>query len=279
MKFSFVLFWLIIVTASSCSKENTTSPNNDGTTLIKFFDLDTTKITGQDTMLVQEYEYDNFKRLVHTIARVYNPNGTLAHQANTIHYYNSNDILPFKEVETWSSGGSVGFVLTRYCSYSNNKLIYDSASSDNQHYFIRNYLYQNDKLIVSSKDNSTTPPTVDMQTIYFTRINGNTVLQRDTTSSGIINNFSFSYDDKKNPFAGKPQSPFLGISEPFYPQETYTEYMVYENNNAIDINQTSSYNFHFKYFYEYNINGYPTVARAYSQNSASYFFKRIFIYN
>jgi hypothetical protein len=277
------LFYLVTLAIFSCQKDtnqNTTITNNDSTTLIKAIDFDTTKVPGLDTMVVYQYDYDNLKRLFHSKVMLYSI-GSPYKYFNTTHYYNGNDILPFKEVETISSI-FLNEVYTRYCSYLNNKIIYDSIILNNQPLQARRYSYETDKLIsLSTTYSLTLPPKVELRNIYFTKVNGNTILQRDTTTSGYISNFLFSYDNKNNPYAGMVYSPLIERSAPHYVDATYIDDLVYERNNATEITQSGSYNFHFKYSYEYYTNGFPAIAKAYWQSPtgiSSFTFKRIFIY-
>ena len=289
------VFLLIIsgIIIYSCQKEpsSNTPPivtRDDSTTLLMYIDLDTTQAAGLDTLNIQKYSYDNSKRLMKS-AYIEYESGMPAHFSITNLYYNGTDTLPFKKTETNydSPGGTAGLSDTAYYIYNGDKIISDSVRSGyNSFPVVGKYAYDNNKVTETRLDYSLTPPAYPYShEVYLTKINGNTTLQMDTTFlDGVLSSstrFSFVYDVKINPFYNIPQ-PFVERSFPYYDGETYSEEMVYEKNNPTDINETGdpfgTGAFHFKYFYEYKSNGYPSVARVYDQDDPSNFYKRIFIY-
>ena len=274
----FVLTCLTTFIFFSCSKDETNNsivPSRDSTTLIKLIDFDTTKISGDDTLRVYQYSYDDQRRLSNTKLISYSSSGMPNRNFYTTHYYNGNDSLPFKETETRSQAGFPDIIFTRYNNYVGGKLMHDSMISNIQPTIVRNYTYEPGKIVVHSVTYDS-PVYSEVRNIYTTKVNGNTIIQRDTFA-GIANNFLFSYDNKPNPFAGKPQSPFIERAAPYYIPAMYPDEMPYERNNVTEVNQTTFYNFHYKYFYEYNSDGYPVIARALLQNSNQHF-KRFFFY-
>lgn len=282
MKFSNLLMSICITTLIlySCSKDkskNDTVVTTDSTVLVKVIDLDTTKISGLDTLRVYQYNYDNLKRLTSTEVRLDAMSGGFAIKTfNTMHYYNGTDTLPFKEIENVKQHSSFDINYTKYCSYQNGKLVYDSIVSNFQYTTARKYTHESNRLIVNSTIYTTPTPSTQVRYIYLTRVNGNTIIQLDTTD-GVINNFLYSYDNKINPFANKPQSPLIERSAPYYLHNTYSEEMAHERNNITEMSATSGYTLLLKYSYEYNSKGLPIIARVYSQNS-NYHFKRLFFY-
>ncbi len=280
-----LFFGLLTLIIYSCQKptvdKRVESTQSDSTALVMYVDLDTTQIKGKDTLIVQKYDYDNLKRIINTYYIDYNsgvPDGLF----QTRFYYNGADTLPFKRIETYYdlSSGTVNNPGVGYYSYKDGKVLSDSVSFSNNplFYLVRKYSYVNNKITETIADNST-PQNIEVHKFYQIKNNENTTLQTDSTFfngalMGGSQTFSFSYDTKNNPFYNLPQ-PFIDRSTPYYSMETYSEEMVYEKNNPIEI--TSG--FHLKYVYEYKPNGYPSVARVYDIDAPSQFwFKRIFIY-
>jgi len=284
MKHLSTLLIFAILTICSCTKESSNDPivtTNDSITLIKYVDLDTTQIVGLDTLVVNKITYDNSKRLKESNTTEYS-SGIPNKLFQNILFYNGVDTLPFKKTQTISDlpSGTVTGTSIGYYNYSNNKLVSDSAIYyyNTTTYYSRHYSYESDKIIETTYIYYSSVPTITTRSIYLTKNNGNTILQKDTVIGFYTHNFSFQYDNKNNPFYGRPQA-FVDRSLPYYDMETFSEEMAYEKNNPTEINEfENSYNFHFKYLYEYKPNGYPSVARVYDQNDPLNFFKRIFIY-
>lgn len=283
----FLVFLGLII--CSCQKEKTQdrkagNPQSDSTTLLMYVDIDTTQVSGSDTLEVQKYKYDNSKRLIEATYIGYNRNipegGTI-----TKLFYNGTDTLPFKKIESYfelPNGNISNIPDTGYYFYSQGKVISDSVISPHNSlsYYVRKFSYDNNKIIQTIVSN-TTPPSTLLTIFYQTKNSGNTVLQIDSTffnGSNTFNSqtFSFSYDTKNNPFFNMPQ-PFINRGEPYYQMETYSNEMIFEKNNPIEVKEG---NFHLKYVYEYDMNNFPLIAKIYydPDNHPAYYYKRIFIY-
>ncbi len=272
----------------SCQKEitseiKTENPQSDSTTLAMYVDLDTTKVSGFDTVEVQKYSYDNLKRLSKSYYIVYD-NGIPDGLYLTELFYNGNDTLPFKIVGTFydSPSGNPDDPDIGYYFYNDGKLTSDSVSygNDPSVYYVHSYTYNNN-VITSTYIYASTPPTISVDKHYQTKANGNTTSQFDSSfvngayygTSEVL--FSATYDTKNNPFYKLVSSSFERIPSFIYALETYSEDMTSEKNNPVEIIS----GFHIKYVYEYNYNDYPSVARVYDiEGPTQFWFKRIFFY-
>ncbi len=263
-------------------QERIENPQSDSTTLSMYVDLDTTKVSGSDTIEVRKYSYDNLKRLSKSYLIEYDdgvPGGFFL----TDLFYNGNDTLAFKIVETYYElpSGNAHNTDIGYYFYKDGKLKSDSVSRGNNPYYVNSYTYDNNT-IISTNIFVSTPPNIFVDKHYQTKTNGNTISQLDSSfvnsiysgSSGV--SFSASYDTKNNPF----QNLISDISNSdrpsaIYTQETYSEDMPYEKNNPVEIIS----GFHLKYVYEYNNNDYPSVVRVYDiKGPSEFWFKRVFFY-
>lgn len=281
----FLAFLSIII--FSCQKEKTQdrqteNPIGDSTTLSMYVDLDTTAISGLDTVEVQKYTYDNSKRLSKSYYIEYTdgiPEGLYL----TDFFYNANDTLPFKVIETYYElpGGNAHNPDIGYYFYNNGKLASDSVSHGNDPsvYYVNSYTYNNNT-ITSTNVYASTPPIISVYKHYMTKTNGNTTSQLDSSFvNGVFSGspeviLSASYDTKHNPFYNLVSS-IDNIPSDIYSLETYSEDMIVEKNNPVEINS----GFHIKYVYEYNHNDYPSVARVYDiEGPTEFWYKRVFFY-
>ncbi|MBS1736312.1 MAG: hypothetical protein JSS98_06835 [Bacteroidetes bacterium] len=274
----------------SCQKDKTPerrteNPQSDSTTLAMYVDLDTTKISGSDTLVVQKYSYDNLKRLSKSYYIEYDdgvPDGLYLTEL----FYNGNDTLPFKVIRTdyeLPSGNlsSSNFNNVGYYYYEDGKLTSDSitSSSDPSIFYVTSYSYEKNA-ITTTYILTQSPPLISAVKYYQTKTNGNTTLQIDssfvngTFSGSPEMSLSASYDTKHNPFYHLLSS-ITNIPPEIYSIETYSEDMIVEKNNPIEIIS----GFHLKYIYEYNQDDYPTIARVYDiEEPVPFLYKRIFIY-
>lgn len=272
----------------SCQKDKsqerrTENPKSDSTTLSMYVDLDTTKVSGSDTLEVQKYSYDNLKRLSKSYYIEYD-DGVPGGFSLADLFYNGNDTLPFKIIETYYElpSGNAHNTDIGYYFYKDGKLTSDSVSRGNDPYYVNSYTYDNN-MIISTYIYASTPPIISVGKHYQTKTNGNTTFQFDSSfvngvyssSSDVI--FSASYDTKNNPFYNLISNiSSSNMPSSIYTQETYSEDMPNEKNNPVEIIS----GFHIKYVYEYNHNNYPSVARIYDDpdTDPTYYYKRVFIY-
>ena len=282
MKTYLATLLILIILFCSCQKGFTVENSNtelvqnlDSNTLVKYIEFDTTQISGLDTLDIAKYSYDNLKRLALLEYTEFDGAGVKVNLYKTNLFYNGVDSFPFKRIDSRFALPSLSLMAsdTNYYSYSNGRIVSDSASDD-----VIKFTYSTDK-IMEKRFTNFPGAAYDSNTYYMTRLNGNLILQVDTTSGGsVYENFSFTYDNKNNPFYRLPISSFES-ARPFYSLELYHDEMIYEKNNPTQILQTSSVSlFHFKYSYEYNSNGYPKIARVTDQTNPSTFYKVKFFY-
>lgn len=276
---------LLSIIIFSCQKEKNQdrqgeNPIGDSTTLSMYVDLDTTATSGLDTVEVQKYSYDNSKRLSKSYYIEYTdgiPDGLYV----TDLFYNGIDTLPFKIVGTFYElpSGNADAPEIGYYFYKDGKLSSDSVSrNDPSVYYVNSYTYDNNT-IISTNIYASTPPIISVDKHYQTKTNGNTTSQLDSSFvNGVFSGspeviLSASYDTKHNPFYNLVSS--IDNTPSVYSLETYSEDMIVEKNNPVEINS----GFHIKYVYDYNSNGYPAVARVFDiEGPTEFWFKRIFFY-
>ena len=274
----------VIILFSACQKEvsveqgaviEATQNLVDSNRLIKYVEFDTAQISGLDTLDIAKYNYDNLRRLTLLEYTEFEGAGVKINLYKTNLFYNGTDTLPFKRINSHYNLPALNLVRsdTNFYAYANGRIVLDSNS-----YGFAKFQYTNNKILETTLQNLP-GALINSNTYYMTRLNGNLVLQKDTISGGsVYQNFSFNYDNKKNPFYNLPISS-LEYLRPYYKLELYSEEMIFEKNNPIEIFQTSSTStFHFKYSYEYNLNGYPKIARAVDQTDPTIYYKVKFFY-
>lgn len=259
----------------SCQKQNTQerimNPADDSTLLSKYVDLDTTLLSGSDTLVVFNYMYDASKRVIGTTEVDYDSSGNIDGLTQTDFFYNGIDTFPNKVVsqDFILPGNTLNGKETYYYAYSNGKLVYDSAASWTGAYI---FSYEGNKI---SKHLESGGEILDTLNTYLTISNGNLISQTfDTawlsTGGFSVERFAFSYDTHPNPFYNKPNFDIT----PYFYIEIFSENMFYEKNNPIEINADN----HEKYVYTYKSNGYPATAIDYDVDAGSYGSTRKFFY-
>lgn len=280
MKTKLILFAFVAISLYSCQNEFSIDDvplvnSPDSTRLSKYIEFDTTQVSGLDTLDISNYNYDNLQRLTLQEYTEFDGAGVKVNLYKAFLYYNGTDTLPFKTIRNRYSlpGLNLQTSDTSFYSFANGKIVSDSNS-----FGVTKFSYSNN-LIFEKRYSSFPGMPIDSNTFYMTRLNGNLVLQIDTLSGGSeVENFSFTYDNKNNPFHRLPISSFERL-RPYYKLELYNDEMIYEKNNPTQILQTNTVSlFHFKYAYEYNANGYPKIARVTDQTNPSTFYKVKFFY-
>ena len=148
----FLAFLSLII--FSCGKEKTPeligNPLSDSTALSMYVDLDSTMISGLDTIAVQKYSYDNLKRLSKSYYIEYTdgvPDGLYL----TDLFYRDNDTMAYKLVETFYElpGGNADDPDFGYYFYKDGKLASDSLSYIYSPgvYLVHSYTYDNNTII------------------------------------------------------------------------------------------------------------------------------------
>ncbi|MCW3091750.1 MAG: hypothetical protein JWP81_2819 [Ferruginibacter sp.] len=275
------------VTISAGANLNITG-NTNGTTLSMYIEIDTTAFAPFDTISKTLFYYDNVKRNT-GIDLSYYDNGVLSpQQYKSLFFYNGNDSLPFKKIVTSPfllNTDSRFYEIEQFYFYTNSRLTKDSSiqiSGSTPHTIVTNYDYNNLGIIQTSTSYDTAPLPVytKTDTFYLQRVNGNIVKQIDTAFGYFsVNSFEFTYDNHPNPFYHTQSRISLDNSYPIYSIETTIE-EVFEKNNVTEINEfDGTYNYHYKFIYDYKPNGYPKAVRFYDQNSSTNFGKALFFYS
>jgi hypothetical protein len=250
--------------------------------------LDTTAATPSDTTYKIQFYYDSLKRNT-VIDQIWYYDGLITdYQFRSSFFYNGNDTLPYLKITTTPFLPDTDWDFVRDTSfyfYSNSIVIGDS--SIRRHYTYRpfttvnKYLY-NSAGIIATTTNYSYSVSTENDTVYIQRTNGNITSQIDTTFTSK-HFFTFVYDNHPNPFIRTQNKMALNNYYPFYNMETFIE-DVFENNNALEINQIHAdqfqapYKFKYKNVYKYKPNGYPKTVWFYDQIVPANFGKGMYFY-
>ncbi len=290
---------LAIITAliSSCQKDYSFSngntagtPNNytaNDSFLTKYVELDTTAAAGLDTTQKILITYDAQKRVASVNSISYNNGLPMpADSYLTDFFYNGTDTLPFETIEhEIDPFTTLPVAIPTFNFYSGATKLYDSTIYLNG-YDIHRYYYSPGRLVDSTVQNNPTslfPVYKSYRNFSLTYAAGDLGIQKDTliggynvlsTPTDFIADQQFSYDNKKNPFHR------IGLREGFYEVREWATYYGSEINNFSEVNATEngSYNYHFRFSYEYNAADYPKIVRITDLNDATDFTKGYFYY-
>ena len=291
-KLSALLVLIVVIGFAACQKEVdgtlTGRTASDSTRLDKYIELDTTMVSGLDTMSVSLFEYDNRGRL--TTQTVFEKDVTLPptlafhYGSKTRFFYNGNDSFPSKTID--SSRNSLESVNdTTYYFYLNGGVVKDSSRTryadptgfETASIDVRDYTSNGSNTTVTQKidytlNPATWPPPCPATTNYVkTYVNGNITSEIGSYSScsGIGTSEShFIYDNKPNPFYP------LRIPYPILDGKSIG---AVQKNNIIE-SGTFSLGDNFRYSYTYRSDGYPLVVRVYEVTDPANAWKGIFVY-
>lgn len=289
--FVFLIGVLLLMGFSSCQKEVDGSiagiVASDTVFLKRYVELDTTLVSGSDTTLIRDFQYDASKRIfkvvqqsidhVHSISSfteyIYFYNGASANPSMMIDYY--FEIVPYTIDTTWFFYDASG------------QLIKDTSVEN----FLAPtpYLYRRGSATYTNSGNNTfiqagstiftnIPPSISVHqgTVFKTYSNGNIITQTDTSGPGnsIVNSGSYmmTYDAMKNPFYKTE------VHYPVIGGFNYTEDQ--QKNNFTEIKETTPVGilYHVKYSYTYRTDGYPMVVRRTDMLDPSFSRKGFFFY-
>ncbi len=273
MKIILSLFTFCLLVLVSCQKEisveSGNSPSIDSAMQFNsIIALDTTKAAPFDTTYKLFATYDGQKRITATMMVEYNNTGAIV---DTFWIekllYSGNDTLPFKST-TMLDEGTVRLDTAYFAYAATGKLLYDSTNSKQMNppqpdieTSVFRYTHFANRIAVDEK--SYINQTLNHQanyTIWATWQNGNIVTQQDTTTTNDVETFNVSYDTKPNPlYALRPNSPFVTYGSDFLLFDTKNN--VAEINNTLQYPSSGGTSEHYKYFYTYNTQGYPAIAR------------------
>jgi len=232
---------------------------NSGTVLSKYIELDTTLPSGQDTISVYTFSYDNLKR-IKRIYQVKNFPGLNTYYITSDFLYNGNDQTPYKTIEVDKEGET--YVDTSFYTYSNGLVRSDSSV---------NYRLNNSELLFTDvtsfsvtgnnvfvKLSEATPVSIyeDTATLTITRQNGNIITQEDPDNT-ITYSMQLKYDNSVNPFYN------ADIHYPIIYEHLINSFNAQKNNmtEEIDFTKLSGTKSHVRYVYRYRSDGYPLEVR------------------
>jgi hypothetical protein len=212
-----LLAGLAIVYLSSCQKEvdpSTLNPLiNDSNYVKQCVVIDTTEVSGADTLLKYQFQYDGSGRLDKYTCTIYNPGvsgaGRLDYQDEYQYAYSSSDSVPSKTQHRYSDfvTPSSNYVDTFYISYQNGFITKDSLN-ENPGYLVYTYTpigtnrYKTLEKYVDALGNAS----YDTARSYVNWVNGNLMFEADSLWIPSLSiwdekvNLQFTYDNKPNPF-------------------------------------------------------------------------------
>ena len=202
--------FLSVFVLMSCKKTSSSSGNNggnnpNGSVLTMSIQLDTLKVSGEDTLYKEIYLYDNSNRLVSATQYQYNgTDGSYVGNAYEHFSYTGTNAKPYKSVSTPLSGAALDSTVEYYT--------FDNAGNVSQVKEINYPTSGNDSTIVSFVntatifriENSYTSGTITgRDTTYFqSTLNNGNVLTSAFRDGGILYFYAgITYDSHKNPFA------------------------------------------------------------------------------
>lgn len=265
---------------------------NDSTTLVKYFELDTTLPAGVDTMRLVLIDYDAQGRPAHVVYHIKDqslpPSAVFPYYDSVTYFYNGSDTLPYKVNKSEKS-----FLVierdTIYIFYSAGKVIRDSIRSryinllppptpDTESITVNTYTdngntAQVNMLQAYSLTPSAWPPPCPATTLYQkTYINGNISYQfgdYTNTCGGIGTSESSHLDFDNHP------NPFYKFSVPYPVSDDFLG-NGYRNNITLFWEVTPADGYRFTYTYRND--GYPLIVRFYDVADPAVITKGTYVY-
>lgn len=290
---NYLLLLIVFAIITSCQKEissETVNPvlDDDSTLLSMYVELDTTLLPPNDTLNKISYTYDNSKRLIRKMDQSYF-NGTIVPVDSYLldYYYNLADSLPYKIIE-YGEHNITGLptVRTSFYTYLNGRVASDSTVALNYSTTVHKYTYTSNRVVDSFYTNWNQEITRNYRVVESQIINGFPVSETDTLvrnlnnfpfpSDTTIDNHTFTYDNKNNPFH---KFHFL---TPFYQLNEFVAVTGTEKRNFLHVKHTRVRPFpdtyEYLYQYQYKPNNYPATVVNIDVNNPGYNSKGIFFY-
>ncbi len=289
MKINFIFLAVVVIAFYSCTKEHsfelgTSTPSNPSVVtsnvrLVKFFEIDTTRIAPFDTVYKELYTYDSQNRIIKKVELEFRPNGDSNAMYTTNYVYNAADTMAHK-LFSISKYFSVPADITNYTTfynYVNNKIVKDSLISSSGYYVSQNYSYNTNFIgrTYSQEDTVSGFSQRGTSKIYLTK-NGNNITAQIDTSKFISTLFpldtgyarfsaTVSYINNPNPLytiANASRRNFfsddLGLGGDAAPEKLISqqEFSITEwtNNGPL----SSLTNVQINYTYNFRSDGYPS---------------------
>lgn len=291
MKINLISLAFILITFYSCSKDQsfelgTDTPSNSSVVtsnsrLVKFFEIDTTRIAPADTVYREFYSYDALNRIIKKRSLEIKANGDSGYFVTTNYVYNGPETMAQKLfiVEKYFSVPADVIYDTAFYNFANNKIVKDSVTSSEDYYLSQNYTYNTNYInrTFSQVDAGNGFSQTGSSKIYQTKIGNNITAQTDTFTS--INTLfpadtdyskfsaTVSYVNNPNPFSPIANatrrnylSDDLGLAGDAAPEKLITQqqYSIskWTNNGPVSVLINSQLN----YTYSFRPDGYPTSA-------------------
>jgi len=289
---SFLAAVLMLVYFSSCQKgidwELEDIVTNDSTDLSKIVVLDTTLATGQDTLFLLNFYYDNQKRKSgEDFTEIDNSTG-MRYTFYYRYFYNNNDTMPYRASEKYSFSSDS---LISHLSYANNFIVKDSTvdfisgSIDDIQVVYYSIISASRYLRRFVRYDPISGASTSLDSTHYHRtVNaGNLISGTDSTwqNAGTpiltrANSFQYTYDNKQNPLA--PLSLwYLGYYENFDDQVFIdmgvNNLLSARFDNLLPPTSSESQN----YSHIYNSLNYPmiSIVNGGDGNKALYFYTRL----
>lgn len=146
-----------------------------------YVELDTTSVSGRDTVTKVLYTYDSLKSLSSFQFLQYSPIGILDTDSYTILYrYSAMDTVPYKSIKKYHING-INEAGTKTYKYTNGQLTFDSTYDNNEE-LINRYVCSGNKIVDSGLYYQHNLPITNKfpQVVYQQNMAGRIVLQKDT---------------------------------------------------------------------------------------------------
>lgn len=282
MKNILIILSILSIAFCACKKNNDSNSVTQQITqprLKKVVALDTTAAAPNDTLRVENYSFDNSGRVI--LQDVYGVDAGGYYTETSNYLYNGTDTLPVKTMMTRTMPADT-IISTTFHSYAdrtrNNSVdstitLWMDVTGTSADTFVMHYTYTGNTVEIiqdsyTSWGGHSTLPTVTRQ---VTRQNGNITYEHTNFLSGAAEDYNCTYDLHPNPYYNISwiYYPTIPNTNEFYP------YVYGLNNNVTEINNSyapasgaTSVN-HYKYYYQYGADGYPTQVIIEDQGSTT----------